>query len=136
MRRVALSGSLGGRTVAAPAVRYNRLFSTSSIRPALLGKDKDPQDPSKEATDTVGQAKNQEGATPATQQANIVKQQGPGAQTQGRDTSQDASSNSGTESSTHEASGLGTKKKGEKPGEAAVNPAVGGQTPSARGDYS
>lgn len=96
-----------------------RPFATTPTRHGIISKDRDDTlDPSKEATDTTGQAKDQRGTNPAQQQADVVKQQSGttgAAQTQATNDSE-----------------LTEKKKkgevaGEKHGEAKVNPAVKGQ---------
>ena len=107
------------RTTAPAKIIRPAYFSTTNIRHGILSKDRDdPLDPSKENTDTIGQAKDSRGSTPAQQQANVIKQQGPGQ------TEPHGSKTSGQSDSETEPSGLGRKKKGEKPGEEAVNPAV------------
>jgi hypothetical protein len=69
----------------------------------------------------INQAKNPEGATPAQQQANIVKQQNPGDEGQ-------KSPNPGQTQANLDKAGLSKKKPGEKSGEEAVNPAVKGSS--------
>lgn len=83
----------------------------------MFTKDRDDTlDPSKEDTASIGQAKDQGGANPAAQSAKVAKDDGPYTPKGG---------NSGeSEGGDCESSGLGSKKKGEKPGEESVNPAV------------
>lgn len=96
-----------------------RPFTTTPHSHGIISKDRDDTlDPSKEPTDTTAQAKDSRGATPAQQQANVVKDQSgePGAS--GAAQTQAMSDSELTEK----------KKRGEvegrKPGEEAVNPAV------------
>ncbi len=110
---------------ATPALRsytHSRCFSTTLRQRGLFSCDRaEPQDPSKEQTDTIGQAKNEEAATPATQQANVIKQQNPG------DPGQKGPNPGQTQANMdkgHTPGGLSSKKSGEKSGEEAVNPAV------------
>lgn len=93
-----------------------RRFTISSTSRGTVQKDRDDTlDPSKEHTDTLGQAKDQRGANPAQQQANVVKQQS-------------GQSGAAQTQATSDSDLTEKKKRGEiagrKPGEEAVNLAV------------
>ena len=95
-----------------------RAFTTTTAKPGILSNDKnDPQDPSKEPTDSIAQAKNEEGSTPAHQHA----------QASGHPVNEGSGNPRQSPSQPGKSSpGLGSKhaEQGEKPGEEAVNPAV------------
>ncbi|KAK3680970.1 hypothetical protein LTR37_020998 [Vermiconidia calcicola] len=98
----------------------SRPFSSTTCNRGLFSKDReDTLDPNKEPTATTAQAKDDEGSTPATQQANIMKQQGGGSQHPEKQSQSDGNTQEGREDV-----GIGSKKSGEKPGEESVNPAV------------
>ena len=105
-------------TLPATARFVTRPLSTTSSRPGLLTNDKnEPQDPSKQTSDTIAQAKNEEGSTPAQQHAQA--------------TGHPVNESSGTPSQSpsqpgKDSPGLGSKhaEQGKKPGEEAVNPAI------------
>ena len=102
-----------------PAARFaTRPLSPTSVRPGILFNDKnEPQDPSKQSTDSIAQAKRDEGRTPAQQHA----------QATGHPVNESSGTPSPAPSQPGKSSpGLGSKhvEQGKKPGEEAVNPAV------------
>ncbi|KAK3055499.1 hypothetical protein LTR09_003419 [Extremus antarcticus] len=117
MQRSTLNARALRAAPSANSVSHRQPFSVSSSR-------FDPLDPSKQGTDvTEGQAKNPEGATPAMQQAKIVKQQGPG-QTQQEGREHQKGGGGGKDGEAYQA-GLSKKSDpSKKSGEEAVNPAV------------
>lgn len=95
-----------------------RPLSTTSSKSGILSNDKnDPIDPSKEPSDTIAQAKNEEGSTPAHQHARATGH--PVNESSGNP--KPSPSKPGKDSP-----GLGSNhaEQGKKPGEEAVNPAV------------
>ena len=110
------------RTLKSPTSAFSasRQLSGTALRYGIFSSDKnDPIDSSKEPTDTIAQAKNDEGNTPAQQHAKATGH----PVNEGSGNPQASSSQPKRDSP-----GLGSKhaEKGEKPGEEAVNPAVKG----------
>lgn len=103
---------------AATRTASKSLSTTTSKRVGILSKDKnDPIDPSKESSDSIDKAKNQEGPTPAQQHA----------QSTGHPVNESSGNPKPSSSQASQKSpGLGSKhaEQGKKPGEEAVNPAV------------
>jgi hypothetical protein len=91
-------------------------FSTTPRRCGIFFKEKDnPLDQSKEHTDSIDQAKDQEGSTPAYQHAKAI----------GHSVNEKSGTPGPSESkSSSDSPGLGSEhaQEGKKPGEEAVNP--------------
>ena len=104
-----------GRKLPMIAVGATAPLSSTTRGLGILSDEQQPIDKSKEGTDTIGQAKNDEGATPAQQHAKAT----------GHPVNE-SSGNPQQSSSKSDSPGLGSKhaQQGKKPGEEAVNPAV------------